>query len=250
MARGKDALEKYRFLRSRKETLFLESAGSFEREVTLTDGAEVEIAFLNCAPDGEAAACRTSVLLGKNASLKLLNCNFGGSETRSEIAIEQKEGSRCEHFEIALLSGSQRLVSRVSHIHGAPKTFSRSSFRYAAADSSRIDMEGNVTLGKKAAGGDAHLVAKSLLLSPNASVKVVPMLYVWNSDVAAGHGAAMAPFSEEELFYMNARGIDSPAGKRMILAGFLSEPAAKVDAALLGKATKALERKMGEIHGI
>jgi Fe-S cluster assembly protein SufD len=102
------------------------------------------------------------------------------------------------------------------------------------------------------AGGDAHLVAKSLLLSPNAVVKVVPMLYVWNNDVVAGHGAAMAPFSQDELFYLNARGIDSPAGKRMILRGFLLEPAiaGRMDGGILASVESALERKMGENNGI
>ena len=106
-------------------------------------------------------------------------------------------------------------------------------------------------IARKAAGADAHFVAKSLLLSRDAAVKVVPMLSVKTGDVAAGHGAAMAPVSADDLFYLESRGIEENAGRRMILEGFLLEmvTAAKLDGKLATHLENCLARKIGVLDG-
>lgn len=243
--------------KGKAEKRFIALSQGTDITIALADNSSAEIALLNNAPGGKNISSAT-VSLGKNSSLKLLQVNIGGGETSSNVEIiHNGEGSRCEHFEIGLLDGSQRLIARTNHLHKAKGTYSRSSFRHAAAGSALVDIEGKVTLSQKAEGGDAHFVAKSLLLSPNAIVKVIPMLYVRNSNVAAGHGAAMAPINADELFYMESRGIPDAAGKRMVLTGFLLEPAiaAKMDGKLLQKARAAIEEKAmrifeGEENGI
>ena len=186
------------------------------------------------------------VEIGKNAELKLIGCTLGGRETKSNVKISQKARSRCEHIEVALLSGSQRLVAATNHLHKEPESFSRSSFRFAAAGSAQVSLQGNVEIAKKAAGADAHFVAKSLLLSREAIVKVVPMLSVKTGNAKAGHGAAMAPVSLDELFYLESRGIDGKEGMRMILEGFLLE----LEARQMDKIRSAVAKKIGDVYGI
>jgi Fe-S cluster assembly protein SufD len=238
--------------KGQKGALVLEIKESGSRRIALEDGADAEIAVVNIAQAENDIESSFEVRVGKDAALKLLGCNFGGKETASSVRIVQREGSRVEHYEVALLSENQRLRASTDHSLDAPNAYSRSSFRYAAAGNAQVFLDGKVALSKNARGGDAHLVAKGLLLSPNAVVSAIPMLYVWNEDVKAGHGAAMAPVSEDELFYLNARGIDSAAGRRMILAGFLSEPAiaGKMSKELLEKLHMIIEKKMDECSGI
>ena len=223
----------------------IKNTSSSAYSITLAEGAKAEIAIVNSAPDDVDVEMKVEVAVGKNAALTLIGCMLGGRETKENVKIIQKAGSRCEHFEVALLSGAQRLFARTTHLHGGPKSFSRSSFRYAAAGSAQVDVRGNVEITQKAKGADAHFVAKSLLLSRDAVVKVAPMLSVKTGDVKAGHGAAMAPVSADELFYLESRGIDDKEGKRMILAGFLLELEAKQKDAIRA----AVEKKINELDG-
>ena len=89
-------------------------------------------------------------------------------------------------------------------------------------------------------------MAKSLLLSRDAVVKVVPMLSVKTGDVKAGHGAAMAPVSADELFYLESRGIDGKEGRCMILEGFLLE----FEAGQMDRIRAVVEKKIGDVYGI
>jgi Fe-S cluster assembly protein SufD len=237
--------EKISVATGKEETMMLKAASSASYSIALAEGSKAEIAIVNDAPESEDVAIQVEARIGKNATLTLIGCTLGGRETKSEVSIFQEAGSRCEHFEVALLSGSQRLLARANHLHVGPRSFSRSSFRYAAAGSAFVDVEGAVEIARKAAGADAHFVAKSLLLSRDARVRLVPMLSVKNGDAKAGHGAAMAPFSSDELFYLESRGIGGDEGKRMILAGFLMD----FEAEQLGKVQSAVEKKIGELDG-
>ena len=238
--------EKISVANGKEESLFLEATSSAAYSISLAEGAKAEIVVVNSAPTDANVELKVNVKIGKNAALKLIGCQLGGKETKSSVKIVQKAGSRCEHFEVALLSGSQRLIASTDHLHCEPKSFSRSSFRYAAAGSAQVNLQGNVEIAKKAACADAHFLAKSLLLSREAVVKVVPMLSVKTGDVKAGHGAAMAPISDDELFYLESRGIDEKNGKRMILEGFLLE----FEAIQMAKIREAVGKKIDELDGI
>ena len=238
--------EKISVATGKEESLFLKAASSAHYSISLAEGAKAEVVIVNAAPTNMDVDMKVDARIGKNAELELIGCTLGGRETRSEVKISQKAGSRCEHFEVALLSGAQRLNARTEHLHSEPKSFSRSSFRYVAAGSAQVNVQGNVEIAEKAAGADAHFVAKSLLLSRDAVVKVVPMLSVKTGDAKAGHGAAMAPVPLDELFYLESRGIEEKDGRRMILEGFLLEFEAKQ----MGKIREAVEKKIGEAYGI
>jgi len=239
-------VERIRVAKGSGRTIVLESTSSASYSISLAGGAKAEIVIVNSAPADADVGMKLEATIGKNAELKLIGCTLGGRETKSEVRIAQKAGSRCEHFEVALLTGAQRLIAHTKHMHCGPKSFSRSSFRYAAAGSSRVDMRGNVEIGQNADGADAHFVAKSLLLSREAVVKVVPMLSVKTGNVSAGHGAAMAPVSADEMFYLESRGIERNEGRRMILSGFLLD----FETTRMGAIREAVERKIGELDGI
>jgi Fe-S cluster assembly protein SufD len=84
-------------------------------------------------------------------------------------------------------------------------------------------MGGGVHIGKEAPGSDTHLLAKSLLLSGQASARIVPQLFVHNDSVSAGHGSVIAPMDGEELFYLQSRGVGEQEAKKLVLQGFLGE---------------------------
>jgi len=162
--------------------------------------------------------------LGEGSSLKFLNSNIGSNEKKDGfLFLQDGRGSRCEHYEVSLARGRQKFSKSSFHFHSAPDTFSRSVFKYATAGSSQVNVDGQVTIEQNAPGSDTHLLAKSLLLSDDSMSKVVPQLYVHNADVAAGHGSALTPMPEEELFYLQSRGVGESESKLLVLQGFLQD---------------------------
>ncbi|VVB99735.1 Uncharacterised protein [uncultured archaeon] len=200
------------------------------RALVLGKGASVQFFSLQGNGKKSDSSLGLCARQAEESSLKFLNANFGGSETKDGFAfLQEGRGSRCEHYEVSLAQGKQRYLKESNHFHLAPKTYSRSFFKYATADESQVRVDGKVTIAHGAPGSDTHLLSKSLLLSGKSVSHVVPQLFVHNDDVIAGHGSAMAPLDGEELFYLRSRGIDEQESKRLVLQGFLRELPSKAE---------------------
>ena len=194
------------------------------RGLFLSKNSKVHACFVQENDAGVCATLGMVARLGEHSQLKFLNSNIGGSEKHDGFLFLQDErGSSCEHFEASLAKGRQKYYKDSDHLHIAPDTYSRSVFKYATADNSIVDVEGKVTIEQTAPGSDTHLLARSLLLSEHSILKVVPMLFVRNAEVAAGHGSAMTPLQDEELFYLRSRGIGENESKLLVLQGFLQD---------------------------
>ena len=209
-----DVLVKRKFLRNSNEC----------EGILVGKGASVNFCSLQNNEVKTDSAAGMAVKLGEGARLKFLNPNVGGKERFEQALILQNErGSRCEHYEASIASGSQKITKDSDHLHTAPGTYSRSVFKYATAGSSQVKVDGKVTIENTAPGSDTHLLARSLLLSDKSVSHIVPQLFVRNENVTAGHGSAMTPIDQEELFYLESRGIGENEGKFLILQGFLRD---------------------------
>jgi Fe-S cluster assembly protein SufD len=194
------------------------------RALFLSKGASVQCCFAQKNSESAKSSAWMVARLGEDARLKFLNSNMGNAEKHEKVVfLQEGRGSRCEHYEVSLAKGKQRFYKDSEHLHIAPDTFSRSVFKYATAGNSLVDVEGKVTIEKSAPGSDTHLLAKSLLLSEKSVSKVIPMLFVHNAEVAAGHGSAMTPLQDEELFYLRSRGVGESESRLLVLQGFLQD---------------------------
>lgn len=223
-----------------QSTVFVKSAFGADsheaRALFLGNGASVQFCALQENGGKATSAAGMAAMLGEGSSLKFLNSNIGSLEKRDGfLFLQNGRGSRCEHFEATLARGSQRFFKNSQHFHAAPDTYSRSVFKYATTGKSQVNVDGQVTIEQGAPGSDTHLLAKSLLLSDESMSKVVPQLFVHNADVMAGHGSALTPMPEEELFYLQSRGVGESESKLLVLQGFLQELLVKseMDSAVL-----------------
>ena len=56
----------------------------------------------------------------------------------------------------------------------------------------------------------------------NNKCEIMPNLYIDASDVSASHSALIGKFSDEEMFYMQSRGIDKDTATKLLISGFLT----------------------------
>ena len=83
---------------------------------------------------------------------------------------------------------------------------------------------GDVLIGPKAVGTDTYEQNRNLVLTDGARADSVPNLEIETGDiVGAGHASATGRFDDEQLFYLQSRGITEDEARRLVVRGFLSE---------------------------
>ena len=69
---------------------------------------------------------------------------------------------------------------------------------------------------------------KNLLLSNDARVDTKPQLEIFADDVKCAHGAAIGQLEEDEIFYLESRGINPTLARNMLTYGFAEELIEKI----------------------
>ena len=107
--------------------------------------------------------------------------------------------------------------------HNAPRTYSSQLYKGALNGKSRGVFTGKLYIARDAQEVDANQLSKNLLLSPKAHVDTRPQLEVYADDVKAAHGATVGQIGEEEVFYLQSRGIDSTTAFNMLCDAFSAD---------------------------
>jgi Fe-S cluster assembly protein SufD len=83
---------------------------------------------------------------------------------------------------------------------------------------------GDVLIGNKAVGTDSYEQNRNLVLTEGTRADSIPNLEIETGDIAgAGHASATGRFDDEQLFYLQARGISEEEARRLVVRGFLNE---------------------------
>lgn len=89
-------------------------------------------------------------------------------------------------------------------------------------DESHIVFNGVGFIVKGASKSNAYQSSRLLTLSNKAKADANPMLLIDENDVAAGHGASLGKIDEEQIYYLNSRGLSRKEASRLLVHGFLS----------------------------
>ena len=76
---------------------------------------------------------------------------------------------------------------------------------------------------KEAEKTDAHQTNQNLLLSPYARMNSIPQLEIYEDDVKCSHGSTTGQIDEENLFYLQSRGISRKDALHLMVKGFANE---------------------------
>ena len=112
-----------------------------------------------------------------------------------------------------------------------------------SAATGRGVFDGNVQVNKKAQRTDAGQISRNLLLVPKATVNVKPNLQIVADDVVCTHGCTVSDLEEEELFYIQSRGLSPAVARSLLVAGFGLEIVSKMTGEDLRKRVGELVRE-------
>lgn len=164
-----------------------------------------------------------STIVDSNALCTALTANFGGKFVRGEsLSRLVGEGARSEMYSINPVEGTREIDQRTLQDHVAPNATSDLLYLNALEDRARTIFAGLIKVQPGARGTDAYQKVRNLILSDEADPNSMPGLEILNDEVRCSHGATNGPVSEEELFYLQARGIPREQGQRLIVNGFFN----------------------------
>jgi len=162
----------------------------------------------------ERGAELTAALVGLGSRL---------TKTRLEVSLEG-EGARAELLGLSLGDGDQHFDYVTLQDHIAPRTTSDLLFKAALAGRASEVWQGTVRIEKGAGGSDANQTSRNLLLSEHAKAAPIPVLEIEAYDVLrCSHGATAGPLDEEQLFYLESRGIPPAEAERLLVEAFFRQ---------------------------
>ena len=195
-------------------------------EILLGNGAHLTVVTVQEWNDVAVHLSSHIASVGRDASLKHVVVSLGGAVVRvSPTAHLMGAGSNADLFGLYFADAGQHLEQRVYVDHVAPNTRSRVNYKGALRGAgARTVWIGDVLIGRGAVGTDSYEQNRNLLLTDGARADSVPNLEIENGDIlGAGHASATGRFDDEQLFYLQSRGIAENEAKKLVVRGFLTE---------------------------
>ena len=180
--------------------------------------------------------------LEKDSYVEMFTAAFGGDYARSEIRCDLKgRGSEAYSAAAYFGKGEQTLDFRTFQKHEAPDTTSKLLFKGALDEDSRSIYSGLIKVLPEAIRTKAQQTNRNIKLSENAWAESVPNLEIETNDVMCSHASTVSGIDEEQLFYLESKGIETSVAERLIIAGFFDGGISKVfDPLLVEEATSIL----------
>ncbi|HJO42087.1 MAG TPA: SufD family Fe-S cluster assembly protein [Candidatus Thalassarchaeaceae archaeon] len=165
-----------------------------------------------------------SILIGRDAQVKAGTISSGSKCTKSDLRYRMGEtGGHLKVLGSILSTNDMHLDHHIEIQHDAPETFSRLNWHSVCGGNSRTIGTGMLRVANGSRGADAAQLFHNLLLSEKAEADSIPELEVSEHDVVGcGHGTANGPIDEEQLFYLETRGLNSEEARGAIIAAFLN----------------------------
>ena len=183
--------------------------------------------------EGKNAIIAQQCVLEKDSALENNNTWVGGKTIRASVRnILEGEGSSAKEYSILLARGAQHFDINYSSIHRAPSSESHCIFNSALRDESRNVFDGMIRIEEAGAKTNALLECHSMILGDKASSNQIPGLEILTDDVKATHSATVARIDEDEMFYLQSRGLPMADAKKMVVKSFLESVVYKMPIAL------------------
>jgi Fe-S cluster assembly protein SufD len=208
-----------------------ESVLAEDVEIILEDGAHCRFITLQEWEKGSIHAARHHAILAKDSEFTSYVITVGGSLVRLLPTVEYTgPGASAELNGLYFATDGQHLEHRVHVEHGGPLAKSRVNYKGAlAGDQARSVWIGDVYIKAAAQGTDTYELNRNLLLTDGARADSVPNLEIETGDiVGAGHASTTGRFDDEQLFYLQSRGIPAAEARRLVIRGFFAEIVSKL----------------------
>lgn len=158
------------------------------------------------------------------SALQLTTATADWGLMRLEPRLLQRHGEATSSLRSLQLVGDGQLADTHSQVVFAGPEGKLDQLHKVVADGAgRSVFNGAVRVPREAQRTDASQLSRSLLLSDRARVDTKPELEIVADDVRCAHGATVSRLQDDELFYLQSRGIAADQAARLLLRGYCQE---------------------------
>jgi len=233
-----------------------ENFGQFERTLIIADeGAEVTYMEGCTAPKFDTATLHSAVvelvalkgakiqyitvqnwsnnvfnlvtkrgLAMEDAEVKWIDCNIGSRLTMKYPGVVMKgRRARGEVISIALAGDGQHQDTGAKMIHAADETTSNIVSKSISVGTGRATYRGLVNVPRHLKGCKNNTECDALLINTNSRTDTYPAITVRGTGNACQHEASVSQVSEEQIFYMQQRGLTEGQAMSLSVNGFVND---------------------------
>lgn len=196
--------------------------------IELSTGAHSRVSFTSIqewTPDSKHVGSHR-IHVGAGAELRHSVVTLGGNVVR--LRMDQDFGGpegNLNMLGIYFVDPGQHIEHRTMVVHNHPECKSRVVYK-GALDGKKAHSTwvGNALILPTAPGTDSYELNRNLVLTPGAVADSEPNLEIENGNIiGAGHASSVGRFDDEELFYLQSRGIPEMEARKLVVRGFFGE---------------------------
>lgn len=241
-----------------KATVVLTHRGSAECganvEIKVGDGADLTFVTVQEWDDDALHVTQNDALIGRDAHLRHIAVTLGGEIVRvSTNARYAGPGGSFEGLGVYFADAGQHQEHRLFVDHEAPHCHSNVEYKGALqGDTAHTVWVGDVLIRASAEGTDTYELNRNLVLTDGGRADSIPNLEIETGEiVGAGHASATGRFDDEQLFYLQARGIPEDVARRLVVRGFFASIVARIGVPEVSEhLMDVIDAELGAVPGI
>jgi Fe-S cluster assembly protein SufD len=195
-------------------------------EIVVGDGAQLTVVAVADWDDEAVHHSHHHALVGRDASLRHVAVSFGGDLVRMNTSVAYSgPGGEVEMLGLYCADAGQHLEHRLFVDHNAPRTRSNVDYKGALqGEGAHAVWIGDVLIRKVAEGIETYESNRNLVLTDGCQADSVPNLEIETGEIeGAGHASTTGRFDDQQLFYLQARGIPEEEARRLVVHGFFAD---------------------------
>ena len=200
-------------------------------EVKVGDGSELRVVSIQQGDRESIHLAQHDAVVGRDAKLHHVVVTLGGKIVRIGTNVRYAgPGGDAELLGVYFAESGQHHENRLFVDHEATNCKSNVLYKGAlAGDQARSVWIGDVLIRAAAEGAETFELNRNLLLTQGARADSVPNLEIETGEIeGAEHASATGRFDDEQLFYLQARGIPEDAARRLVVSGFFNDIIGKI----------------------
>jgi Fe-S cluster assembly protein SufB len=163
-------------------------------------------------------------LAHEEAEIKWIDCNIGSRLTMKYPGVVMKgRKARGEVISIALASDGQHQDTGAKMIHAADETTSKIVSKSISVGTGRSTYRGLVHVPRHLKGCKNNTECDALLINNHSRTDTYPAITVRGQGNACQHEASVSQISEEQIFYMQQRGLNEGQAMSLAVNGFVND---------------------------
>ena len=179
---------------------------------------------------------------GRNSKISWTQVETGSAITwKYPGCILKGDGSVGEFYSVAVTANHQQADTGTKMVHVGKNTRSTIVSKGISAGLGQNTYRGLVKILKGADGARNYSQCDSMLIGDQCGAHTFPYIDVQNPTAHMEHEASTAKIGEDQIFYLNSRGIDTEDAVSMIVNGFCSQIFQKLPMEFAVEAQKLLE---------